>query len=83
MGVIVKQGDAYKLPIALSMDGGNTLIDLTADTVTAANMLSGTTAHGKDGAAITGTLTVQNFHVVNAKPTADSSTEGDLFFVVG
>ena len=37
--------------------GGNTIIDLTADTVTAATMLSGTTAHDKSGATITGTCT--------------------------
>lgn len=35
--------------------GGKVLIDLTGDTVTADKMLSGTTAHGKDGASISGT----------------------------
>ena len=35
--------------------GGNTLIDLTGDTVDAAHLLTGYTAHGKDGEAITGT----------------------------
>lgn len=34
--------------------GGNTLIDLTGDTVDAAHLLTGYTAHGKDGEAITG-----------------------------
>ena len=34
---------------------GEVLIDLTADTVTAASLLKGITAHGKDGAPITGT----------------------------
>ena len=34
--------------------GGNTLIDLTEDTVTAAKILSGYTAHDKSGAAIVG-----------------------------
>lgn len=37
--------------------GGKTLIDLMGDTVSAATMLSGTTAHDKSGAAITGTCT--------------------------
>lgn len=37
--------------------GGNTLIDLTADTITAAQLLEGVTAHDKSGAQITGTLT--------------------------
>ena len=34
--------------------GGNTLVDLTGDTVTADKMLKGTTAHGKDGELVTG-----------------------------
>lgn len=36
---------------------GEVLIDLTGDTVDAAHLLSGYTAHGKDGAPITGTCT--------------------------
>lgn len=36
---------------------GEVLIDLTADTVVAASLLSGITAHGADGAPITGTCT--------------------------
>lgn len=34
--------------------GGNTLVDLTGDTVTADKILSGYTAHDKSGASITG-----------------------------
>ena len=37
--------------------GGDVLIDLTGDTVTAATLLSGTKAHDKSGAPITGTCT--------------------------
>ena len=37
--------------------GGNTLIDLTSDTVTADKILSGFTAHAASGAPITGTCT--------------------------
>lgn len=36
---------------------GNTLIDLTADTITAADLAQGVTAHDKSGAIITGTNT--------------------------
>lgn len=39
---------------------GNVLIDLTADTVTAATMLSGTTAHDASGEIITGSCTYNN-----------------------
>ena len=35
--------------------GGKTLIDLTADTVTAEHLIAGYTAHGADGELITGT----------------------------
>lgn len=35
---------------------GNTLIDLTADTIQAADLLAGKTAHGADGESITGAM---------------------------
>lgn len=47
--------------------GGETLIDLTADTVTADKLLSGFTAHGKDGVAITGSC---DFDVNSGDATA-------------
>lgn len=37
--------------------GGNTIIDLTADTITASDLAYGVTAHDKSGATITGTNT--------------------------
>ena len=37
--------------------GSQVLIDLTGDTVTADKLLSGFTAHGKDGSPIEGTCT--------------------------
>lgn len=37
--------------------GGTTLLDLTADTVDAAHLLAGSTAHDKSGAVITGACT--------------------------
>lgn len=39
------------------LSNGTTLIDLTADTVTASDILSGVTAHDKSGAPITGSCT--------------------------
>ena len=45
----------YVSKVALS--NGTVLMDLTADTITAADLLEGVTAHGKDGASITGTCT--------------------------
>lgn len=43
------------MPINKIIYGGNTLIDLTSDTVTPATLLKGVTAHGADGSIITGT----------------------------
>lgn len=50
--------------------GGNTLIDLTADTVDAAHLLYGYTAHDKSGAIITGQNTY-NADTSDATATAD------------
>lgn len=47
--------NTYNSKVVLS--DGTVLIDLTADTVDAAHMLDGYTAHGKDGAPITGSCT--------------------------
>lgn len=41
-------------PISKVVYGNKTLIDLTSDTVTAAKLLSGITAHAKDGSRING-----------------------------
>ena len=50
--------------------GGETLIDLTSDTVTAADILSGKKAHDKSGAPITGTC---NYNVNATDATASAS----------
>ena len=50
--------------------GGNTLIDLTADTVDAAHLLSPYTAHDRSGAIITGTCT---FNADTSDATATAS----------
>ena len=50
--------------------GGETLIDLTSDTVTAENLLKGFTAHGKDGEKITGTC---DFDVDSSDATATAA----------
>ena len=47
--------NTYNSKVVLS--NGTVIMDLTADTVTAADLLEGVTAHGKDGAPITGTCT--------------------------
>lgn len=44
--------------------GSTTLIDLTSDTVNAANLAEGYTAHDKSGAVITGTMVSGHYNVV-------------------
>ena len=50
--------------------GNETLIDLTSDTITADKLLKGYTAHGKDGAPISGSC------AYNADTSADTVTVG-------
>lgn len=61
---------------------GNTLIDLTTDTVTADKMLTGYKAHDKSGTVITGTC---NFDVnsTDATATADEILSGKTAYVKG
>lgn len=59
--------------------GTTVLVDLTADTVTAATLASGATAHGKDGNAITGTMAVTHVEIVTAEPSAVSGKNGYIF----
>ena len=62
--------------------GGNTLIDLTADTVDAAHLLAPYTAHDRSGAIITGTCTF-NADTSDATVTADEILSGKTAYVNG
>lgn len=62
--------------------GGNTLIDLTADTVDAAHLLSTYTAHDRSGATITGTCTY-NADTSDATATADEILSTKTAYVNG
>lgn len=59
---------------------GSTVLDLTADTVTAVNLVSGYTAHDKSGASITGTMSVQNYYSGSSAPTSSVGSDGDIYF---
>lgn len=52
---------------------GNTLIDLTGDTVTPAQLLNGVTAHDKTGSPITGTFSFST-ETKTVTPTASQQT---------
>ena len=63
----------YNSKVVLS--DGTVLIDLTADTITAADLQLGVTAHGADGAPITGTST-KNADTSDATVTAAEILSG-------
>jgi len=54
--------------------GGDTLIDLTEDTVTAETLLSGYTAHGADGELVTGTAEAGGGIKVTTKSLTSNAT---------
>ena len=56
--------------------GGNTLIDLTSDTVTACSLLSGITAHNKAGAVVEGTIPTIT---LSGATTTSPSSDYDLY----
>ncbi len=62
--------------------GGNTLIDLTGDTVTAAQLAKGVTAHDKSGAVITGTST-KDSDTSDATASADEILAGETAYARG
>lgn len=62
--------------------GNQTLIDLTADTVTAAGLASGLTAHDKSGAIITGTNTY-DADTSDADASAGEILSGQTAYVNG
>ena len=61
---------------------GEVLIDLTADTVAAASLLSGVTAHGADGAPITGACTYDSDTSADTLTAAEAIT-GKTFHARG
>lgn len=62
--------------------GGDVLIDLTADTVESSKLLTGVTAHGKDGEPITGSCTY-DADTSSANATASTILTGSTAFVKG
>lgn len=61
---------------------GSTLIDLTGDTVTAAQLKSGVKAHDKSGAVITGTCT-HDVDSTDATATASDILSGETAYARG
>lgn len=63
--------------------GTTTLIDLTADTVTPENVLSGAMFHKADGQAASGSVVVQTYYTGSSEPPASLGVDGDLYFQTG
>jgi hypothetical protein len=63
--------------------GTGTLMDLTGDSVTAAALLSGYTAHDKAGEAVAGTLSVLTVYTGSGAPDDTLGADGDIYLDLG
>lgn len=70
------------MPVNKVIYNGSTLIDLTDDTVTAATMVSGATAHASDGSVLNGTLVINKYYTGSSDPPAALGNNGDLYLKV-
>lgn len=70
------------MPINKIIYGGDTLIDLTADTVDASHLLSGYKAHDRSGTQITGSCSY-NADTSDGTATADEILNGETAYVSG
>ena len=59
--------------------GGETLIDLTADTVNANNTLVGASGHGADGEAFNGAVAFVTYYTGSGAPSASLGADGDIY----
>lgn len=59
-----------------------TIIDLTEDTVSADKLLSGYTAHAKDGSQIEGTVSFINYYTGSTDPSSSLGSNGDIYLKV-
>lgn len=62
--------------------GSNTLIDLTSDTVTSANLVDGYIAHDSSGKQITGTLKYITCYSGSSDPSNSLGSDGDIYFKI-
>lgn len=58
---------------------GNTLIDLTGDTVTANTLLSGATAHDRSGTQISGNVSFVTYYTGTSAPSSSLGNDGDIY----
>ena len=63
--------------------GKTTLIDLTGDSVEAASLLRGKTAHNAAGEQVIGEIDVINVYTGSGVPSADLGSDGDIYLDMG
>lgn len=82
-GIVVGGGSAISITETSEAHGGTVLeitaVDLTGDTVTAARLLNGYTAHDAHGNAIVGTIAFQNIYSGSSSPSSSSGSNGDIY----
>lgn len=59
--------------------GGNTLIDISSDTVAANKLLNGETAHDRSGTLVTGTVVIQHYYTGSSAPSSSLGANGDIY----
>lgn len=59
--------------------GGETLIDLTSDTVNANNTLVGASGHGADGEPFNGAVAFVTYYTGSSAPSSSLGNNGDIY----
>lgn len=62
---------------------GEVKLDLTGDTVSAAHLETGYTAHDKAGNHVTGTMDVATIYTGSSAPDNGTWADGDIYLVIG
>lgn len=63
--------------------GKTTLIDLTGDSVNAASLLRGKTAHNAAGEQVVGEVDLINVYTGSGEPSTDLGSDGDIYLDMG
>lgn len=63
--------------------GKITLIDLTGDSVNAASLLRGKTAHNAAGEQVVGEVDLINVYTGSGEPSSDLGSDGDIYLDMG
>lgn len=63
--------------------GKTTLIDLTGDSVNAASLLRGKTAHNAAGEQVVGEVDLINVYTGSGEPSSDLGSDGDIYLDMG